>query len=202
MQALNLSLFQAIAAGHDPNAALLWLARLIADGGGVWLCVAVVAWAAWKRPSQRAYLLAALFACGAASLLAHWLAQLIQMPRPFVVGLSPAYIDHGARGSMPSAHASVMFTVALILCLRRPLRAAGLGLFVLALITGWARIYVGVHFPLDVAGGLLLAAAVAGVFALLVWIVGRWIKPMIARDDARNRSGGEPGQDASRVSPR
>lgn len=184
MQALDRSLFQAIAAGHDPNAALLWPARLIADGGGVWLCVAIVAFAAWRKPPQRAFLMAMLFAAGAASLLAHELAQLIQMPRPFVLGLSPAYIAHGARGSMPSAHASVMFTAALVLCLRRPLRGVGVIVFLLALLTGWARVYVGVHFPLDVAGGLLLAMAVTTVFALLLWGVQRYVKPMIRRDDA------------------
>jgi undecaprenyl-diphosphatase len=192
MQDLNVSLFQAMAAGHSPNAALLWLATVIAEGGGVWLAVALVAWIAWRHPSQRAFLVATLFATGAASLLAHGLAQAIHMPRPFVVGLSPAYIAHGARGSMPSAHASVMFTLALVLCLRAPLRRAGLIVFVLAALTGWARVYVGVHFPFDVAGGLLLAVVVTAVFALLLWIVQRFVKPMIGRDDARGQTASRP----------
>ena len=55
-------------------------------------------------------------------MLAHALADAIGMPRPFMMGLSPAHIEHGARGSLPSAHASVMFTVALLLCLRPSLR--------------------------------------------------------------------------------
>ena len=190
MQDLNVTLFQAIAAGHSPNALLLQLATLIAEGGGVWLSVALVAWIAWRHPTQRAFLMATLFATGAASLLAHWLAQAIHMPRPFVVGLSPSYIEHGARGSMPSAHASVMFTLALILCLRQPLRRAGMIVFGLAALTGWARIYVGVHFPFDIAGGLLLALVVTAVFALLLWVVDRRVKPMIARDDAARRGPG------------
>jgi undecaprenyl-diphosphatase len=183
MQALNISLFQWLAAGHDPSSPILWIAALVAERSA-WLCVALVAWVAWRRPPQRAYLMACLCACGAAALLAHALANAIQMPRPFVVGLSPAYIEHGARGSMPSAHASVMFTLALVLCLRPALRDLGLAIFAIALVTGWARIYVGVHFPLDVLGGLLLAVVIALVFALLALGVRRIVKPMVARDAA------------------
>jgi len=186
MQALNLSLFEWLAAGHSPDSPLLWLASLIAVRSS-WLCVAIVAWVAWRRPSQRAYLMATLFAVGAAALLAHALAAKINMPRPFVVGLSPSYIDHGARGSMPSAHATVMFTLALVLGLRAPLRLVAWCIFAIALITGWARVYVGVHFPLDVAGGLLLAVAIGAVFAGLHALVRRFVQPMIAREAAPTR---------------
>lgn len=194
MQALNLSLFEWLAAGHSPNSPLLWLASLIAVRSS-WLCFAIVAWAAWRKPAQRAYLMATLFAIAVAALAAHELAQVIATPRPFIVGLSPAYIDHGARGSMPSAHASVMFTLALVLALRAPLRAVAGWIFAIALLTGWARVYVGVHFPLDIAGGLLLALVVTAAFAGLHWLVRRFVLPMIARDTAR----GEGAADVSEV---
>jgi undecaprenyl-diphosphatase len=67
---------------------------------------------------------------------------------------------------MPSTHASVMFTVALCFLYRPRLRAIGWLLVGLALMTGWARVYVGVHFPLDVAAGLGLGAALATGLAL------------------------------------
>jgi membrane-associated phospholipid phosphatase len=183
MQALNVQLFQWIAAGHAPDSTLLWLASLLASGTS-WVCFALVGWAAWRQPRDRAYLMATLFACGAASLAAHALADAIHMPRPFVLGLSPSYIDHGARGAMPSAHASVMFTLAFVLCLRPSLRRLGGVVVAIAVLTGWARVYVGVHFPLDVLGGLLLGALIAAVFAALQWSVRRWIAPMVARDAA------------------
>ncbi len=185
MQALNLSLFQWMAAGHSPQPQLLWIASLIAVGSA-WLCVAVMGWMAWRHPAQRAYVMATLFAAGVASLVAHAVADAIHLPRPFIVGLSPSYIDHGARGSMPSTHATVMFTIALIFLMRPAARIAGLVLLAVALATGWARVYVGVHYPLDIVGGLVLGAVIAGVFWLLVKLNARFIAPLIARDDARS----------------
>jgi membrane-associated phospholipid phosphatase len=167
MQALNTSLFQWMAAGHSPRPQLLWLASLIAVGSS-WLCVAVMGWMAWRHPAQRAYVVATVATAAAATLLAHAMAGAIDMPRPFVAGLSPSYINHAARGSLPSAHATVMFTMALIFCMRPALRVAGLALLAIAIVTGWARIYVGVHYPFDVATGFLLAAVITGAFWLLL----------------------------------
>ena len=185
MQAVNISLFQWLGAGHAPDAHLLWLATLVAEGTS-WLCLALLAVAAWRQPAQRGYAMATLAAIGAAALAAHALAQALNLPRPFVAGLSPNYIAHGARGSLPSAHASVMFTLALVLCLRPALRTLGLAVFAIALVTGWARIYVGAHFPFDVAAGLALAVVITALFWLLAIGVRRIVVPLIARDDARS----------------
>lgn len=176
MQELNVSLFHWLAAGNTPHPHILWIASLLANGT-VWLCVALIAWAAWRHPSQRKYLIATLVAAAAASMLAHAVASAINMPRPFIAGLSPAYIEHGARGSMPSTHATVMFTVALILCLRPALRIVGVAILLIGFVTGWARIYVGVHFPLDILGGFVLAMAIAAVFWALVKLFNRFIDP-------------------------
>ncbi|MDM0080440.1 phosphatase PAP2 family protein [Variovorax sp. J31P179] len=185
MQDVNISLFQWLGAGHAPDAQFLWLATQLADGTS-WLCLALLAVAAWRQPAQRGYLMATLAAAGAAALAAHALAQALNLPRPFVAGLSPNYIAHGARGSLPSAHASVMFTLALVLCLRPALRTLGLAVFAIALVTGWARIYVGAHFPFDIAAGLALAIVITGLFWVLAIGVRRIVLPLIARDDARS----------------
>lgn len=42
---------------------------------------------------------------------------------------------------------------------------AAIAVFAAALLTGWARIHVGVHFPADIPAGLLLALGVTVVFA-------------------------------------
>lgn len=164
MQAMNISLFQAIAAGHHPASPwLLWLAARVAEGS-TWVCLALIAWLAWRQPAQRVYVLVAVVAAGVASVLARQLAEVIGMQRPFVLGLSPAHIEHGIRGALPSAHATVMFTVALVFWLRAATRTLGLTILAIAALTGWARVYVGVHFPFDILAGLLLAGAIAVVF--------------------------------------
>ncbi|MBT2304886.1 phosphatase PAP2 family protein [Variovorax paradoxus] len=133
-------------------------------------------------------MVAVLAASAVAAVLAHWLAAAINLPRPFVLGLSPAYIPHGARGSLPSAHASVMFTIALAFLLRPGLRGLGVAAAALAVATGWARIYVGIHFPIDIAAGLLLAAAVAGVFAAIYRLCRHYVAPIGARNDSPVRT--------------
>ncbi|MDM0073624.1 phosphatase PAP2 family protein [Variovorax sp. J2P1-59] len=185
MQALNISLFQWLAAGHTPHPQLLWIASVLADGAS-WACVAIMGWVAWRCPSQRAYAMGTLAAAGVAAVIAHALADAINLPRPFALGLSPSHITHGARGSLPSAHASVMFTVALIFSMRPALRVAGLAMFAIAVVTGWARVYVGVHFPFDIVAGLLLAGAITAVFWVLVRWSQRFILPRLVRDDAQN----------------
>jgi membrane-associated phospholipid phosphatase len=184
MQALNIALFQLLGAGHVPGSPLLWLAGIVAEHAS-WVCVALMAWAAWRWPAQRLYVLAVVIAAGVASLLAHGLAEAFAMPRPFVLGLSPAHIEHGARGSLPSAHATVMFTVGLVFCLRPVLRKIGLAILGVAVLTGWARIYVGVHFPFDILAGLLLAGAITAVFWVLHQLGRRFIAPLITRNSLR-----------------
>ena len=57
-------------------------------------------------------------------------------------------------------------------------------MFAIALVTGWARIYVGVHFPFDIVAGLALAVVITAVFWVLVRWRQRFILPRLARDGA------------------
>ena len=180
---LNIALFRVLGAGYQPDAHFLWLAGIVAEDSA-WLCVALMAWAAWRHPAQRFHVLGALLAAAVASALAHVLAEAIAMPRPFVMGLSPAHIEHGVRGSLPSAHATVMFTIGLVFCLRAALRKTGLAILGVAFVTGLARVYVGVHFPLDVIAGLLLAGLITAVFWGLAQLVRRFV-PLATRSGQR-----------------
>ncbi|RYY78539.1 MAG: phosphatase PAP2 family protein [Comamonadaceae bacterium] len=156
MDALNLQLFHWLAAGYAPNPLLLDLARL-ASLGASWVGIALMASALWRHAPERVYLVVLCLLAAFASMLARAVAGELDVPRPFMLGLSPPHIDHAQRGGLPSTHASVMFTVALG-CLWRPrLRSVGWLLTAMALLTALARIHVGMHFPIDIAAGLLLA---------------------------------------------
>ena len=168
---LNQQLFQWIGGGFAPNPGLLWMASHLAVGTS-WVAAIVVAVAAWRRRADRRYILAACLMAAAAGMLTHAFAALLDQPRPFMVGLSPLWVPHGSRGSMPSTHASVMFTVALCFLYLPRLRPIGWVLAALALLTGWARVYVGIHFPLDIAGGLILGSVLAAVPVL----IGKWLQ--------------------------
>lgn len=163
METLNVRLFKLIAAGHSVDPPLLEFASQVSLLSG-WACLAVLGWAVWRRPGAASHVVVALIIGAAISIIARSIAAALEFPRPFMVGLSPLHLPHGARPGLPSTHASVMFTLAFLLLMRPPLRTAGWLLAGLAALTSWSRIYLGLHFPQDIAAGMLLAALVtAGV---------------------------------------
>ena len=61
--------------------------------------------------------------------------------------------------SFPSGHTATSFACATVIALLVP-RAAPL-VFLLALAIGYSRLYVGVHWPTDVLGGVVVGVATA-----------------------------------------
>lgn len=175
MMALHSFLFEWIGAGYSPTPWILSIACAIAPGGGAWASILLMGWAWWRQAPERNYVLAVLAICGVAAILSHAIAAKVNLPRPFMVGLSPTYIEHASRGALPSTHAVVMFTATLLFLVRCRLRSVGIALAVIAAVTGWARVYVGVHFPLDIAAGLSLAAVLAVIFLALHMLGRRFV---------------------------
>jgi undecaprenyl-diphosphatase len=107
---------------------------------------------------------------------------------PHVLRLLP----HAADGSFPSDHAMIAgaFAGGLLMVHRR----WGILAAVLAVFLAFARVYAGVHYPTDVAAGLLIGAAVAVVLVLCLTaplarlldaLAATRLRPLITADRTR-----------------
>ncbi|GAA1974143.1 phosphatase PAP2 family protein [Nocardioides panacihumi] len=121
-------------------------------------------------------------------LLALWVNQFliasVAEPRPFAVLPDALVLVHrSADASFPSDHAVMAgAVVAGIALAHRRLALAG-GAF--ALLMAFTRVYVGAHFPLDVAAGLLVGAAIAVASFLVVWPLLRRVLTAMTRTPLR-----------------
>ncbi len=88
-------------------------------------------------------------------------------PRPFMIPTGSLLIAHVPETSFPSDHATLVFAISLMFLTFRNLRKTGAILFVLSFISGLARVYVGVHFPMDIAGSLFVALFSMGLLLTL-----------------------------------
>ena len=94
---------------------------------------------------------------------------------------SMVHVINGYRGGMygfVSSHAANSFAVATLLALVMRHRVVTLSMFTWALLQCYSRVYLGVHYPGDILGGIIVGV-LAGwlVWQLMRWIQRRWRIP-------------------------
>jgi undecaprenyl-diphosphatase len=137
---------------HPLNDVFVGLSK-IGTYGFVWLVIGLALAIVWRRVQPLALVVVTVaVADGIASLLKVAIGE----NRPADRG-SLLTIPHSH--SFPSGHTTVAFAAATVLAWLLP-RAAP-AFFTLALAIGYSRIYVGVHWPLDVVGGAVIGIATA-----------------------------------------
>jgi undecaprenyl-diphosphatase len=118
----------------------------------VWLVLGLVLALAWRRAQP---FVLVLLAVAAADGLASLLKVIVGENRPSDQGLVTIPHSH----SFPSGHTATAFAGATVLSALVP--RAGPAFYVLAAAIGYSRLYVGVHWPLDVLGGAVIGVATA-----------------------------------------
>jgi undecaprenyl-diphosphatase len=158
---------------------LLWSVSLLGHG---FILVAIIGIGLWytDRQAFTRHYVWLLVAVGIGSLVVQALKFGIARPRPlneFAALLLAGEVSINVLGpplrlrSFPSGHMQAMASVSMYLCCLYPRRwywwSASL------LLMGLSRVYVGVHFPLDVLAGALLGSA----SALGVWRLRGYVSP-------------------------
>lgn len=88
-------------------------------------------------------------------------------PRPFqsLADVRVKHLPTASGSSFPSGHTSQAFAVATIISLNYSKPAVTIPLFLWAGLIGYGRVYLGVHYPTDIVGGMIVGVG----SSLVVW---------------------------------
>lgn len=136
-----------------------WTAITHCGGGGFTILVSALPWFACCTLHQASR--QALATLIGSHLVVQLLKRTIVRGRPAGTGDLEATIPEPDRFSFPSGHATASMAVALAYGAAFPAFAAPL--LLLAILVGFSRIRLGVHYPSDVLAGQLIAGATAAV---------------------------------------
>lgn len=103
--------------------------------------------------------------------------------RPFMTQQVHQLVAHAGGTSFPSDHTTAAAAIGLGLLLLTPFHKLGALALGGALLIGFARVFVGIHWPIDIAGGLLTGM----IGAALVWGAERLVsrqQPTMMRNAA------------------
>lgn len=161
MERLNQALFLLLNAGQNASGIVIDTARFLADGL-IWVVPAglIIGWLRGSSAARQVVIAATV--SGLAGLLVNQMIGLVwYQPRPFEIGVGHTLIPHVQDNSFPSDHLTLIWAIAFSLLLHQPSRRAGWALALLGAPVAWARIYLGVHFPLDILGSAVVALSSA-----------------------------------------
>ncbi|HVV67459.1 MAG TPA: undecaprenyl-diphosphatase [Gammaproteobacteria bacterium] len=178
LQHLNYQLFNFINAGNGLQGFALTLSIIVAKYLvyliPLWL---VVLWF-FAAPKYRGTLLFAVIAAVLSLIVNYFIGLLWFQPRPFMVPIGHTYLTHAPDSAFPSNHVTFIWAIGFSLLLQSGLRGPGSIMLLIALAVGWARVFLGVHFPLDVLGGLVVATIVVLIISPLKPLINRTILPV------------------------
>ncbi|WP_454692175.1 hypothetical protein [Achromobacter aloeverae] len=169
LEAWNIVVFQGLHASSGATRLAIYLGVVLAELP-VYLAAALALWALVARRDVR-------MACAIAiaCLLGHYVEVLCNQfayhDRPFAAGYGSALIKHSANNSMPSSHVTFVWTLAALYGMKKHWRLAAV-FGCLGLVLAWARIFTGLHWPLDMAGSA--ATALASSFLAISLVRAGW----------------------------
>ena len=164
---LNLSLFSWINASPEASNTSIHFAFFIANDL-LYCMILLFAWF-WLRGNYdtKKQILKAFIFTSIAILISQCISHVYYHPRPFVMEVGRTLIYHVPNGSFPSDHMLIFSSIAFSYLFSAQ-RKLGIFLLVMAWLVAWSRVYLGVHFPLDMLGAFLLAFAL-NFFGLKLW---------------------------------
>ena len=110
------------------------------------------------KPDQKKFLLYAVITLPVIFIIAKLSSLLYFDPRPFVVGHFIPLIPHAPDNGFPSDHTLLGAALAVIVFAFS--KRVGILLFIIAILVGAARVYLGIHHIVDIIGSLVISIGV------------------------------------------
>ena len=141
----------------------------VGNGGVVWVILGIIFMSFKKYRKCGAAILIGMVLCLVLGNLI--LKPVIARPRPCFINPNVELLIKMPKDfSFPSGHTYSAFAAAFVILLCRH-RRIGIFVLVLSALIAFSRMYLYVHFPTDILGGIVLAALVAVVSYNIVCIV-------------------------------
>jgi Undecaprenyl-diphosphatase (EC 3.6.1.27) len=172
LETLNRSLFLLINGGGDTPQWLVLLAIGIAKGLIFLLPVLMMGFWLWGHRGERRLVLKATLITVIALVVNQVIWAAWPHPRPFMIGLGHNWMLHAPDSSFPSDHMTVFACMGLTLLLDG-LSGWGVVILLTGLSVAWARVFLGVHFPLDMVGAVIVSCLVYSGFSPIWRRIGR-----------------------------
>ncbi|MCM8757088.1 MAG: phosphatase PAP2 family protein, partial [Candidatus Omnitrophica bacterium] len=172
IQKWNVTCFLKVNSWSGKNQVVDRFFSLVGWFGSGYITVPIVSFIIWRKKRKRwlPYFLVFATALISGGLAVHFLKEWLQVPRPAIYFAERQSVNILGSvlksGSWPSGHAQTAFSAVFFLTWFQPQQ--WYLWWLVGGLAGLSRCYVGVHFPLDVFGGLIVAAI---SFYLMRWAV-------------------------------
>ncbi len=154
---------------HTQNKKIGFLVKLIAVYSSVFFIVFYGMFTVYLITTRNPNLLPFIIGPALSLLSVIVIRRFLKRKRPFETYDIKPLILHEKGTSFPSKHGTSAFAIAFAIMWLYPFWG-GIG-FILALLTGLSRIMVGVHYPSDILGGLLIAMITSVLTNMLSYIL-------------------------------
>lgn len=131
----------------------------LGDEGYVWIAIAVIL--LFVKKYRKVGLMVGASLLGSLVFNNMLVKNLVARPRPYrMIETLSILIPEPGEYSFPSGHTSSSFAAGVVLYLMLP-KKYGVPAMILAFLIGISRLYVGVHYPTDVLGGMVMGTVLA-----------------------------------------
>lgn len=131
----------------------------LGDEGYVWIAIAIVL--VFVKKYRKVGFMVGASLLGSLVFNNMIVKNIVARPRPYrMIETLSILIPEPGEHSFPSGHTSSSFAAGVVLYLMLP-KKYGVPALILAFLIGISRLYVGVHYPTDVLGGMVMGTLIA-----------------------------------------